>query len=185
MLFTPLAKGGVLPFANADAARDRRLVWACSPSRPPSSMAKGTRTWGPPCVAEMGWLEVLYARNFMSSACFAAKPGTVATFSMTVFLYTVVITGSMTKCMPSAKKSNATTSLGRELSAARKPLASSTTTASGTLDSRKMAFMTPTRPAWKRCRIPPLGHLIMWRSKDSPVPAWTPHWGQCCSAVRL
>jgi hypothetical protein len=59
----------------------------------------------------------------------------------------------MTKCLPSAKKSNATTSIGRELSAARKPLASSTTTAYGTLDSRKMVLMTPTRPACHKSTV--------------------------------
>jgi len=176
MSSTPLAKGGVLSLARADVARARRRAWACAPSRPPSSMAKGTRMWGPPCIAEICCREVLSARNFLSSACFAAEPGTVATFSRTLFLSIVVITASMTKCRPSAKKSRATTSPSRECYAARKPLASCTTYAPGTPASRKMTLMTPTRHAWNKWRIPPIGHLMTtWRFRDSLCPALIPH----------
>ena len=129
-LSTPLAKGGDLPLASAANARDRRSACACAPILPPSSIAKGTNTCGPPCAAEMGWLDTLSALSFLSSACFAANPGTVAAFSSAVFLYTVVMTASIMRCRPSAKKSRATTSPGLELSAACKPLASVTIAAS-------------------------------------------------------
>ena len=183
-LSTPLAKGGDLPLASATDARDRSSACACAPNLPPSSIAKGTKMCGPPCAAEIGWLDVLSAINFLSSARFAAKPGTVAALSNAVFLYTVVMTASITRWRPSAKKSSATTSPGLELSASRKPLASVTIAASGTPASRNMVLMTPTSPAWNRWRIPPLGHRTTWRSNDSSSPACTPHCGQCCRAAR-
>ena len=185
MSSAPLAKGGVRPLARVVVASARIRACAWAPSRPPSSKAKGKRMWGSPRITEMGCVEVRSAKNFLSSACLAAYHGIVATFSKTVFMYTVVKTASMTMCLPSAKKSKATTSPGLERSAARRPLASSTTDASGTPASRKMVLMTPTRPAWKRWRIPPFGHLTTWRSSDFACLAWIPHWGQCCRAVCL
>ena len=131
---------------------------------------------GPACG---GWVDVLSAMNFLSSACFAAKQGIVATFFGIVFLYTVVMTATITRCRPSAKKSSATTSPGLERSAARRPLASVTTAASGTPASRRMVLMTPTSLACTKWRIPPLGHRTTWRSRDSSSPACTPHCVQC------
>ena len=165
--------------ASAAIARDRRRAGACAPRRPPSSIAKGTSMWGAPCTTEIGGVDVLSARNFLSSACFAAKPGTVATFSSTVFMHTIVMTASMSRWRPTAKKSSATTFYGLERSAARSPLASVTTAAFGTPASRRMVLMTPTSPAWSKWRIPPLGHRTTWRSRDSHSPACTPHCGQC------
>jgi len=167
---TPIAKGGVLSLASAAIARDRIRACACSPRRPPSSIAKGTNMWGPPCTTEIGRVDVLSARKFLSSACFAAKPGTIATFSSIVFLYTVVITASMTRWRPSAKKSSATTSPGLERSVARSPLASVTTVASGPPASRKMVLITSTSHAWNKWRIPSLMHRTTWRSRDSSSP---------------
>jgi len=64
-----------MSLANDLVANALRNAWALAPSLPPSSMAKGTRTWEPPWGAAMGCLEVLHARNFLSSAffCHVAK----------------------------------------------------------------------------------------------------------------
>ena len=96
-LSTPLAKGGDRPLVSAADAKDRSRACACAPNLPPSSIANGTKMCGPPYAAEIGWLDVMSALIFLSSACFAANQGMVATHSNAVFLYTVVMTASMTR----------------------------------------------------------------------------------------
>jgi len=56
--------------------------------------------------------------------------------------------------------------------------------ASGTPTSLRHDLMTPTRPQWSRCRMPPFGYRATCRSRDPSPPAWMPHWGQCCMVVK-
>jgi len=98
--------------------------------------------------------------EFLSSACFAANPGMEATFCRTVFVYTVITTVSMTKCLPCAKKSRATTSHDMERFATRRSLASTTTTdASGTPASFRIDVINPTNPTCRKVSHAPIRAL--------------------------
>jgi hypothetical protein len=68
-----------LPFVTTVTARARmkRRTSVCSANLPPSSMVKGTMTWGALCPTAIGLEDLLSVENFLSLVCLAAYHGTI------------------------------------------------------------------------------------------------------------